>query len=57
MESDLKTLSPKDRINILLKLSEFFVPKVSTVQPEGEGFDHEIIITYVDSSRKEIEPD
>lgn len=48
MESDLKTLSPKDRINVLLKLSEFCVPKVSTVQPDGEGIDNKIIIEYVD---------
>jgi hypothetical protein len=54
MEKDLKALSPKDRISVLLKLADFILPKVQSVQAEGEGFEHEIIITRVDASSKEV---
>lgn len=48
MESDLKKLSPKDRINVLLKLAEFVLPKIQPVAHEGAETDNEIIIKIVE---------
>ena len=47
MEKDLQELTPKERLQVLLKLSDFILPRVQSVAPEGEGFDHEIIIRRV----------
>jgi hypothetical protein len=34
MDSDFKTLEPKDRLHIMIKLMEFTIPKPQTVQME-----------------------
>lgn len=36
VEKDIKDLSPKERINILLKVSEFILPKLRSVEVEGK---------------------
>jgi hypothetical protein len=52
MQTDLNELSPKDRLEILLKLSEFIIPKLNrvdnTLSTENEQID--IIIQRVDSN-------
>jgi hypothetical protein len=47
MEKDLKELTPKERITVLLKLADFVLPKIQSVQAESEKGDNEIIIRYV----------
>jgi len=48
MEKDLKELTPKERITVLLKLADFVLPKISSVQAEGlDTGDNEIIIRRV----------
>jgi hypothetical protein len=47
MESDLKKLSPKDRINVLLKLSEFVLPKMKNTESDLKETDNIIIIREV----------
>ena len=48
MESDLKKLTPKDRLNVLLKLADFILPKVQSVSAETTETDNEIIIRIVE---------
>lgn len=54
MEKDLKTLTAKERLSVLLKLCDFILPKIQSVQAEGEKGDNEIFITIVDSNGKEV---
>jgi hypothetical protein len=49
MEKDLKALQPKERISVLLKLADFVLPRIQSVQAESQKGDNEIIITVVDS--------
>jgi hypothetical protein len=53
MESDLKTLSPKERIHVLLKMADYVLPRIQSIKADGEGFDNELIITIVDSPTRE----
>jgi len=48
MESDLKKLTPRDRINILLKLADFVLPKIQSVPSVNAESDNEIIIRIVE---------
>ncbi len=48
MESDLKKLTPKDRINVLLKLADFILPKIQSTPAENLETDNEIIIRIVE---------
>lgn len=54
MESDLKILTPKERIHVLLKMADYVLPKIQSVAPEGAEFDNEIIIRYVDAPEREV---
>lgn len=47
MGKDLQELTPKERIYVLLKLADFVLPKISSVQAEGAEGDNEIIIRRV----------
>jgi hypothetical protein len=52
MQTDLNELSPKDRLEILLKLSEFIIPKLNRVDNtlSAENRQIDIIIQRVDSN-------
>jgi dsRNA-specific ribonuclease len=47
MDEDLKALQPKERLNVLLKLADFVLPKIQSVQPEGFEGDNKITIEYI----------
>lgn len=48
MEADLKKLSPKERLTVMLKLCEFVVPKIQPIPGEDSKTDNEIIIRIVE---------
>jgi hypothetical protein len=54
MEKDLKTLTAKERLSVLLKLADFVLPRIQSVQAESEKGDNEIIITVVDSNGEAV---
>jgi hypothetical protein len=47
MEEDLKSLTPKERIHVLLKLADFILPKIQSVQSDTVETDNVIIIERV----------
>lgn len=47
MEIDLQELTPKERIHVLLKLAEFCLPKIQSVQSDTVDTDNVIIIRRV----------
>lgn len=47
MEEDLKTLQPRERLQVLLKLSDFILPRIQSVQSETVDTDNVIIIRRV----------
>jgi len=36
IQKDIEELSPKDRINVLLKVSEFVLPKLRSIETDGK---------------------
>ena len=53
MERDLQELTPKERIHVLLKLADFVLPKIQSVQSVSEEFDNKIIVEIVDGTIRE----
>ena len=51
MEEDLKALEPKDRLNILVRLLEFAIPKLTRGEMTGpDGGPMQTIIEFIDAS-------
>ena len=48
MQKDLQKLTPKERTHVLLKLADFVLPKVQSVQSDSADFDHEIIVKIIE---------
>lgn len=47
MEKDLKELTPKERIQVLLKLADFVLPRIQSVQSDTADTDNVIIVRRV----------
>jgi hypothetical protein len=53
MEEDLKELTPKERIHVLLKLADFVLPRIQSVQSESEELDNRITVEIIDGRQRE----
>lgn len=47
---DIELLSPKDRVNVLLKLSEFVITKLKALDPDGK-FTRDEYLEYLEMKR------
>lgn len=53
MENDLQELTPKERIHVLLKLADFVLPRIQSVQSESEELDNRITVEIIDGRQRE----
>ena len=56
LEKDLKTLTPKEKVNLYLSLMEYFKPKQNRVNYDAEHKDTEIIELRYDTKGNESIP-